>query len=232
MTREALETGFETYVDDIMTAAYDRFDVTAAFAGGTSQGGRVVSKLVKKNYLLDRHVVKPALESYEQDVLDQVQVLLDYAETPDAEFEDYSDEALSHDTFYQSLREDLSEERRGEIRERLVEQQRRLAEAARPIVEAEEDEFWPAVEATLSRSEAEQLVEEHFAFTEPLREYPDAFRFTETVDTGELLAGPLALGMPTPSVTLDYTDEVRRVLVEAERRTIDEVLEEVDRRFD
>jgi len=215
MTREALEKGFETYVDDIMTEAYDQFDVTAAFTSGTSQGSRVVSKLLKKHYLLDRHVVQPALESYKTDVLDQVQVLLDYAETPDADFADYSDEALSHDTFYQSLREDLSEERRDEIREQLIEQQRRLAEAARPIVEAEEDEFWPAVEATLDRTEAEELVEEHFAFTEPLREYPDDFQFTERVDTGKLLAGPLAMGMPTPSVPLDYTDEVQRVLVAA-----------------
>ena len=232
MTRAALEEGFETYVDDIMTEAYDRFDVTAAFTGSTSGGGGIVNTLLKKNALLDRHVVQPALDAYQEDVLNQVQPLLDYAETPDADFEAYAEEALSHDTFYQSLRSDLSEERRREIRDDLVDQQRRLADAARPIIDAEADAFWPAVEAALTRDEAERLVEEHFAFTDPLRAYPDAFRFTETVDTGELLAGPLAMGMPTPSVTLDYTDEVRRVLVEAEQQVIDDVLDEVDRRFD
>ncbi|MFB6180018.1 MAG: hypothetical protein ABEI77_09875 [Halorientalis sp.] len=231
MTRDALEAGFETYVEDIITDAYDRFNVAAAFAGGTTQGGRIVSTLLKKHYLLDRHVVRPALESYKRDVLDQVQPLLDYAERPEADFDDYVEEALSHDTFYQSLRSDLSEERRAEIRATLVDQQRRLAEAARPILEADEDEFWPAVEATLSRDEAVELVEEHFAFTKPLRDYPDAFKFTETVDTGKLLAGPLAMGMPTPSVTLDYTDEVRRVLVEAQEHTIEEVVDEIDRRY-
>lgn len=232
MTREALETGFEDYVTDIISTAYDRFDVTAAFGTGTTSGGRFVSQLVKKNALLDRQVVQPALESYENDVLAQVQVLLDFAEDPDADFADYVDDALAHDTFYQQLRDDLPEERRQAIRDELVDQQRRLAEAARPIVEAEEDEFWSAVESTLSRSDAEALVTEHFAFTTPLRDHPDAFRFTETVDPAELLAGPLAFGMPTPSITLDYTDEVRRVLIEAEGEIIDSVLEEVDRRYD
>ncbi|MFD1587348.1 hypothetical protein ACFR9U_10155 [Halorientalis brevis] len=232
MTRDALEKGFETYVSDIISTAYEQFDVTAAFGTGTTASGRLVSQLVKNNALLDRKVVQPALESYETDVLDQVQVLLDYAEAPDADFADYSDEALSHDTFYQQLREDLPAERKREIRDELVEQQRRLAAAARPIVEADEDEFWPAVEATLSRDEAESLVTEHFAFTDPLRDHPDAFRFTETVNPAKLLAGPLTLGMPTPSLTLDYTDEVRRVLTEAEQDTIERVLDEIDRRYE
>ncbi len=232
MTRDALEKGFETYVSDIISTAYEQFDVTAAFGTGTTSGGRLVSQLVKNNALLDRQVVQPALESYQDDVLDQVQVLLDYAEDPDADFTEYSDEALSHDTFYQQLRDDLPADRKREIRDELIEQQRRLAEAAKPIVEAEEDEFWPAVEATLSRDEAEALVTEHFAFPDPLRDHPDAFRFTETVDPAKLLAGPLTFGMPTPSLTLDYTDEVRRVLIDAEGEIIDDVLEAIDRRYE
>ena len=82
MTRDALEKGFETYVTDIISTAYEQFDVTAAFGTGTTSSGRLVSQLVKNNALLDRNVVQPALESYETDVLDQVQVLLDYIDCP------------------------------------------------------------------------------------------------------------------------------------------------------
>lgn len=230
MTRAALEAGFSKYVDDIISEAYDAFDVTAAFRGRTSQSGQLVSALVKKNAVLDRYVVQPELQSYKEDVLQQVQPILDYAADPDADFAEYHDAVLAHDTYYQELREDISTERRQEIRDHLLDRQRRLGDAAAPLVEADEDEFWPAVEATLSRQAAESLIETHFAFTEPLREYPDAFTFDAELDVGEVMGGPLAIGAPT--LRLDFTDEVRRVLIRAEQRTIDRVLTEVAQRYD
>lgn len=230
MTRAALEDGFHEYVDDIIQKAYDAFDVTTAVRGSTSQSGRLVSTLLKKNYLLDQYVVQPELQSYKDDVLDQIQPLMDYAENPGSDFADYEEELLSHDTYFQELRADVSDEKRQEIRDHLLERQRRLAEAATPIIESEETEFWPAVTATLSREEAEDLVETHFAFTEPLREYPDAFKFDADINPAELLAGPLAFG--APSLTVDFTDEVRRVLIQAEGETIDRVLSEVAQRYD
>lgn len=230
MTREAVEQGFETYVEDIVSVAYDAFDVTAAFRGGSTGGGRLVSQLVKKNRLLDQHVVQPALQEYKTEVLAQFEPILDYAAAPDAEWDSYRDTVLARDMYYQELREDIARSRRQEIRERLLERHRRLGEAARPLVETDEDEFWPAVEAALSRSRAETLVEDHFAFTSPLTAYPDAFRFDATVDPSELLRGPLGFGAPT--LTLDFTDEVRRVMIRAERATIDQALADLDRRYD
>jgi hypothetical protein len=230
MTRAAIEDGFREYVDDIIAAAYDAFDVTAALRGHTSQGGQLVSALLKNNRLLDRYVVQPELQAYKADVIDQVRPILDYAEDPTADFEAFEDEVLAHDSYYQELREDVSPARRAEIRDDLLARQRRLGEAAAPLVAAEDDAFWPAVETTLSRAEAESLIETHFAFTEPLRTYPDAFRFDATIDPGEILSGPLALG--APSMTIDFTDEVRRVLVRAERQTIDRALGDVARRYD
>jgi Asp-tRNA(Asn)/Glu-tRNA(Gln) amidotransferase C subunit len=230
MTREAVEEGFHEFVGDIVDRTYEEFDVVAVLRGGTSASGRLVSTLLKNAPALERTFVRPELRKYKQDVYDQIEVVLDYAEDPDADPADYREAMLEHDTYYDHLRPDLPEEKRAEIADLLVERQVALGDAARPLVASDAETFWAAVEAELSYEEAVDLVQSHFEFTEPARDHPDAFRFASKFDASEVVGNLFSLGMPR--LRVDYTDEVVRAMHEAERETIESVLAEVEQRYD
>jgi hypothetical protein len=229
MTRAAVEDAFEEFIDDIVEIAYREFDVVAALRGESTAGGRFVSQLVKNSSALDRHVVRPELRAYKRDALRQFQPILDYAADPDADFADYRDVILDHDPSIEYVREDVPADSQQAAREAILDHHRSLGEAARPLVRSDHDEFWAAVEAELTGDEARSLIESHFGFTDPIRTHRNAFAYRTELDPGEVLGGPLAGA--APSLTLDYTDEVLRVMDRAERTIIDRTLSEVDRRY-
>ena len=232
MTREAVESGFERFVTDTIEATAEEFSVSRAIRQGVrGPGGSVVDRLLKNSDTLWRRVVEPELDSYRQRTLDQFAVLLDYVESGEA-FEAYREELLARDTFAASIADSLPAERREEITTTLLDRHRRMGEAIRPVVSAEESEFWPAVRASLSAAEAASLVEDHFAFTGPIRENRNAFELSTSFEPGDVLGGLGGLlGGGLPTVTVTYTDEAVRAMHRAERRVIAEALEEIDRRY-
>ena len=229
MTRQAVEETFEEFIDDIIEMSLSEFDVVAALQGGSNVGSRLVSNLLKNSDRLNRKVIQPELADYRNQVTTQFGVLLDYAEDDGATFAEYRDAVLEHEVYYHQLRDDVSEQRREEIVEALLTRQRDLIEAAQPLVDSPESEFWAAAEDSIDYERATDLVEQHFTFTDPLREYPDAFRFDVAVDTGDIVPGLFSIGFPT--VTIEYTDEVVRALQAAEATVVEQTLEAVDRRF-
>lgn len=229
MTRAAVEDAFEEFIDDIVEIAYREFDVVAALRGESTAGGRFVSKLVKNSSALDRHVVRPELREYKRDALRQFQPILDYAADSDADFADYREVIVENDPSIQYIRRDAPADRQEAAREAILDHHRNLGDAARPLVASAEDEFWAAVEAELTEIEARDLIESHFGFTDPIRTHRDAFAYQTELDPGEVIGGPLAGAAPT--LTLDYTDEVLRVMQRAERTIIDRTLADVDRRY-
>lgn len=229
MTRDAVAEGLNRFVTETIDAAYEEVDVTAVVAGRTTGGGRALSRVLKNNRLLEEHVVRPLLSEYERETMAGFEVVIDYAANPDDDFADYRDDVLAHDAYVTALRDDLPADRRAEVLDALADRHRRLGEAAVPLVAADENEFWAAVEATFEADEIRSLVEEHFAFTTPLREYPDAFVFDTELDLGDVLNGPLAAAAPT--IRLEFTDEVRRVMSRAEETTIQRTLRDIDRRY-
>lgn len=229
MTRVAARRGFETLLEDLSNTALREFDVGAALRGGTSgPGGKVVDKLLGESRTVRRKVVRPELRAYKRDTLDQFDVLLEYAES-EASFESYVDAVLKHDRYAQALRPRLRRTRADEIREWIASERRALADAVRPLLEAPEDEFWPAVETAFDLDEAIALVDQHFRLAEPFRRYPEAFAFETDVDPGDVLDGFLASRLP--SVTVEYTDEAARALQHAERQVVEDTKATVERTF-
>ncbi|SEO09515.1 hypothetical protein SAMN05216388_100839 [Halorientalis persicus] len=230
MTREAVQAGFAEFVGDIVDTAYDEFDVVAVLRGGSGTSGRLLNKLLKNSRRLDQRVVRPELREYRRRVLDQFEPVLAYAADGDGDFEDYRNRVREADVYLAHLRPSVRGDRRQAIEQAQLDRQRRLAEAARPLVESPESDFWAAAVDALDRDHARDLVQTHFTFTDPLREYPDAFLFETEIDPGDVVGGPLAGRLP--SVTVEYTDEVIRVLERAEATVVERALSELDRRFD
>ncbi|MFB6083002.1 MAG: hypothetical protein ABEJ94_02010 [Halorientalis sp.] len=230
MTREAVRDGFEEFAGDIVDTAYEEFDVIAVLRGESNASGRLLNGLLKNSRRLDQRVVRPELRDYRRQVLAQFEPVLDYAADGDADFDEYRDRVREADTYLRHLRPGVRGDRRRTIEQAQLDRQRRLAEATRPLVESPESEFWAAAADALDRDRARDLVRTHFTFTDPLREYPDAFVFETEIDPGDVVGGPLAGRLP--SVTVEYTDEVMRVLERAEEQVVERALSELDRRFD
>ncbi len=230
MTREAVRTGFEEFVGDIVDTAYAEFDVVAVLRGESGASGRLLNKLLKNNRRLDQRVVRPELREYRRQVLDQFEPVLDYAAAAEDDFDDYRDRIRETDVYLAHLRPSVRGDRRRAIEAAELDRQRRLAEAARPLVDSSETDFWAAAADALDRDHAHDLVQTHFTFTDPLRENPGAFIFETEIDPGDVIGGPLAGRLPT--VTVEYTDEVMRVLEHAETIVVEQALSELDRRFE
>jgi len=228
MTRDAVESGFETYLSAFVEETYAAFDVGAVLRGSSSGGSRAVSKLLKNSRPVERHVVRPKLREYRRTVVRQFEPILAYADSDDG-FEPYADAALNRDPYWDALRSDVQGERREEIRTRLLERQRALGGAMAPVVAADSDEFWTAVGEAYDRERAEALVEEHFVFTPPLSEYRDAFAVRLEIDPGDVLGG-LARALPTLDV--EFTDEALRAMQQAEKQVVPDAKSELDGVYD
>jgi len=233
VTRAAVREGFERYVTRAVDRTAEAFRVGRALREG-GPGGQMAERLLGNSDLLRRRVVQPELDAYRAQVLDQFETLLEFVESGD-DIEAYREPLLAADAYEEALRPDLPAGRRAEIRDRLVERQRRFGETIVPLVAADEPSFWPAVTATLSREEAVALVEKHFAFTGPLRDHPGAFRMAVRFDPGEVLGGLAGLGATLgrlPTVEVDYTDEALRAMGRAEEAVIADTKRELDAQYD
>lgn len=229
MTREAVVEGYERFLGDAVEQTVEAFSLTRAVQNGVeTPGGGLVDKLLKNSERVQQTVVQPELEAFRDRAFEQFDVLLDYAES-DEGIEAYREPLTSVGAFETELRDDLSPERREEVLDFMVGRYERFGDALVPLLESDETEFWPAAVAALTADQAHELVEEHFRYTKPLREYPDAFRLVATVDASDVI-GPF--GLLAGSLTVVYTDEAVRATAAAEDAVIREVKGEIDSRFD
>lgn len=228
MTRTAVRSGFERFVDDALAATAEEFDVGRALGDA---GGTLGEMLSAQSELVRRAVVEPKLDDYRGDVLAQFDAVLDYAES-DEGVEAFRERLLARDIYADSLREELPAERRREVEDAFVSRCEALGDAVRPLVDSEREEFWAAVRDVFDEPAAAEIVEERFRFTEPVRSFPDAFRFDATVDPGALFDGALGglFGGVSP-IRVEFTDEVSRAVRRGERRVVEETLAEVRRRY-
>lgn len=230
MSRVAARAGFEAFLGSTVTATREEFSVERALRGtGFGPGGMVIDRLRRNADTLERRVVEPELASYRERALDQFDVVLEYAES-DEPIERFRDELLEHDSYVDSLEDRTPTRKREALVDEILERNRRLGDALKPIVGRPEDGFWPATTAAFDRAEVTELVEQAFPFTGPLRRHRDVVVFAIQLDPRDVIGGPFTWGLP--SVRIEYTDEAIRAMYRAERRVIHETKGEIRDRFD
>jgi len=228
VTRRAVEREFERYLSQFVDETYAAFDVAAVLRGSNGSGSRVAGKLLNNSRPLERHVVRPKLQSYQQQILAQLEPVLDYAAT-DAAFETYADEVLARDIYWNALRDTVRGDRRDRIRESLLARQQSFGDDLAPLVAADSDDFWTAVTDAYDQDRATDIVQTHFEFSVPLRENQNAFAFELTIDPGEVLGG-LARALPTLDV--EFTDEALRSMRRAEQQVIPSAKADVEQAYE
>jgi len=229
VTREAVVQGYEQFVGDAIEQTFETFSLTRAVQNGTeAPGGSIVDKLLKNSGRIQRTVVQPELQRYRDRAFDQLDVLLEYVEA-DEEIDTYRERFVEVGPFENELRDDLPAERREEVLDFMLGRYERFGEALVPLLESPETEFWDAAVAELTADESRSLVEEHFRYTKPLREYPDAFRLVATIN-GTDVFGPF--GLAFGSLDVVYTEEAIRATAVAEEAVIERAKGEIVERFD
>jgi hypothetical protein len=226
MTRAAAREGLLEAIDALVEAAHEEFDPVRALRRG-SGGSRTVSRLLKRNRLLDRHVVRPELERYRERARRQANTLLDAVEAgedPAARRE----ELLDADLYYGAVRRDASRDAREAVETAVIERFRAVGEGVEPLVASPAESFWPAVVRELDEPAARDLVAANFSYSERMRRHRRAFVFETCLDPGELLGG---LGRALPEVSVEYTHESLRAMGRAEQVVRREFEREIDRRF-
>lgn len=227
MTRQAVMDGFEQFVADALEETGEEFEISGVIGG--SSGGMIDSLLGDSNALHEA-LVEPELAEYQEQTIQQFEVLLDYVESEES-IDEFRDDILETGPFSNNIKADLPQEKRDAVLDRLVERQRRLGNAVGPLVVSEQSEFWDAAREELAKGDAIQLVETNFAFTGPLKEHRDAFAMTTTLNPEEIMGG-LGGMLGSSSMEIEYTDEALRAMRHAERQVISEVKEEIDQRFE
>jgi len=230
VTREAVVDGFEHFIADVIEETASEFSVSRALRDGMrGPGGRTVDQLLKNSDTLWRRVVEPELDSYREQTVEQFEVILDYVESGE-DIETYRDDILDAGSFSDAIRADLPAEQRQTVLDALVDHHQSLGEATRPLVESPESSFWDAARVELTEAKAHDLVEEQFAFTEPLRTHRDAFKLGTTIDTSNVFGG--LLGALGGTFEVEYTTEAIRAMRRAEQTVIRDAKRELDREFD
>jgi hypothetical protein len=229
VTREAVVQGYERFVGDAIERTVEEFSLTRAVQNGAeAPGGGVVDKLLKNSGRIQRKVVQPELEMYRDRAFDQFDILLECVESGEG-IDAYRERFVEVGAFENELREDLPAERREEVLDFMTDRYERFGNALVPLLESPETAFWDAAVAELTANESRNLVEEHFRYTKPLREYPDAFRLVATIN-GTDVFGPF--GLAFGSLDVVYTEEAIRATAVAEEAVIEEVRSEIADRFD
>lgn len=232
MTRAAVRDGFEHFVEDALDTTAEHFSVARALRNGVrGPGGSAVDRLLKDSDAIWQRVVEPELRTYRRETLTQFDAILEYAES-DEGIDAYREQILEHDAFASAIRDDVTQARRREVVEALLERHRKLGDAAVPLIESSEDDFWAAARAEIDREAAERLVEGRFVFVEPIRPYTDAITMRTTIDPGEILGGLGGLlGGGLPTLEVEYTEEAIRAMGRAEQEVIADAKREIERRF-
>jgi hypothetical protein len=232
VTREAVESGFEQFLDDAIEATAEEFSVARVLKDGRrGPGGAAVDKLLGNSETVHRNVVEPELDEYRRRTVEQFQLLLDAVESGDP-IDNHRAEILAAGGFTDEIRSDLPAAERERVRDDLFAHHRQLGQAVEPLLGSPESSFWDAARTELARDEAERLVATHFAFTEPLRTNRAAFEMETTIDVAEVVGGLARILGDGAKFDVEYTDEAIRAMRRAEETVIHEAKREIDRRFE
>lgn len=217
MTRAAIEEQFDVFFDEMIAFAKEEMSPTRTMSGVSIPVGDDIIKDVMGDQIGE------SMEEVQRDMERQRDVVLDYAEDlasgaePGTVRSQYEDRFLQTNPVYKHHRPGPRRER---LQEELLDHLDGVAADLAPIVDAEEEDFWDALTATVpSYEEASSLINEHFSQAETFRAYQRGINMEEEVRVGGSLLGK--------TVEVDYTDEAIRVIEEGEaylRSEIDDQL--------
>ena len=166
MTKRAVWQTYQEFLDEMTE---EMLDIVAEEFGGGLLGKTA------------RTGAKRVTSKIQNEMHEQGRLVVEYAAlvANDEEDQAYEDRFLRSNPVYQ--RYDGS--RKSELREELVSHFRRVSADLAPLVASPKDDFWEALRAEYTRSEAEEIVERHFNQSKTFQEYRDGIFTSERLGT-------------------------------------------------
>ena len=230
MSRIAAKEGFREFLDTAMKETVKEFSVQHALRGtGLGPQGMIIDKLRNNAEVLEQRIVEPEIEEYRDQALQQFSILLDYAES-EQDIDKFKHELITQGNFSSLIKDDISDEKRTEIINDILDRNRMLGDKIKPIIDEPEDDFWRATQAAYDREEATRLVEQTFPYTKPLRQHKDAVTFKVEIKPENIIGSLFGAGIPDLEIV--YTDEAIRAMHRAEQVTISETKHKIRDQFD
>ncbi len=208
MTREAVKTQLDYFVNELIDGSLERFRPLAVLGLGFLPGNKLFKWLLRKP-------IRQELAQFRVTYNKKFKFVIMYAEDlseGDADFDEYRDELLEWDYFYQNY--DGPRER--QFARDLDRWAEKIAEDLEPIVTSERDDFWEAATDEFSRDELMGKFSHAFNLSDILEEYKDDIHLHQP-------RHPLTL-----FISLRYTDEAIRTLDKAEDDLLGRLREKTD----
>lgn len=191
-SREAVEERFEAFVEAIIDEALDEFEPFRVVNAGSLPGNTRVKSVL-------RPLIEEELNLYRASINEQFDVVMEYAEN-DGPVEEYLNDFLRADVFYQNYAGDSRYELADELEQRLID----MGGDMRPLLQSGEDDFWDAVVASYDEDTAHKMLPKHFEYTDVIDDYRDD------------LCLQIEIGNRLVNVEVEYTDEALRCLKKSE----------------
>ncbi|MDY7083031.1 MAG: hypothetical protein SXQ77_11680 [Halobacteria archaeon] len=167
MTRKAVKDQFDVYVNEIIDGAFDQMSMWGVFHYGIRNlPGKHVFKLPF------RPIINEDLAYYRSSYNNQFKLTLEYAGdivNGEADFDEYRDQILAFDAFYQAF--ECDDKIRRVFEYELVERFRSIGRDIAPVYEHPSDDFWEATMDVYDYEEVVDVYERNFKYGEVLKKY-------------------------------------------------------------
>lgn len=211
MTREAVKNQLDYFVNELIDGSLEKFKPLAVLGLGFLPFNGLFKWLL-------RNPIRQEIAQFRVTYNKKFKFVLMYAEDlseGDADFDEYRDEILEWDYFYQNY--DGPRER--QFARDLDDWAKKIAEDLQPVVENPNDDFWEAAREEFTQDEIMGKFTHAFSLADLLKEYEDG----------------IDLRQPRHPVTffirLRYTGEALRALDETEAELLEELRRKTDEVF-
>lgn len=211
MTRAAVKNQFDLFVNEVIDEAYSSLRPWGILGPRGLPGNRLLRFLLGP-------ILRNELTHYRASYNNQYKLIMDFAEDiadGEADFDDYRDELLNFDYFYQNHEGPPSE--REAMKLALEDRYLTMGRDMAPLVAADEEDFWDAMQQQYGKHRARRTIRHNFDYANIL---------TEQSQHVALYAADPWLGLPFP---VSYTGEVLEALDASEAALRSRLLGKIQR---
>ncbi|MDY6780029.1 MAG: hypothetical protein SV760_05705 [Halobacteria archaeon] len=208
MTKDAVRNELDDYVHQVARRSLDEVNPLNVLDANTSLSGGAIKEAMRGDIRQEMIGIKSSFQN-------QCRLMVESA--ADDAADDYFEEFLESDVFYQNYQgDDESAER---FKEDLGEYFDDISQGMKPVVESDEDEFWDAFVDVYEKEEALEVLHRLFNRSEIVQKYADGMVMMMDLDTG------------LPIEEIEYTQESLRVFEVAEKYLRDMIEEEAEKAY-
>lgn len=213
MTQTAVKNQFDSFVNEVIDGAYGSLKPWGILPGIPRglPGNRILKFLLTP-------ILQHELTHYRASYNHQYQLMVDYAQdlaNGEADFDEYRDELLNFDYFYQNHEGTPAEREQMELA--LADRYLTMGEDMAPLVASDHDDFWDAMQAQYAKHRARRTIRHNFDYANILHEQKEHIY---------LYAEDPWIGLPFP---FSYTGEVLTALDESEAALRSRLLGKIER---